>query len=132
MTPVDRQKLLIERTQKFKPAVVDTVINAGETQEFLFTYEGPASDLEGHKIGCRSCTEVSRQDNVFKITFKAPPKSDYASQIAEGKKSSKYTSNITVYFNDGEPTQKYNERHELTDNPDKVPISLQIRATIMF
>jgi hypothetical protein len=132
MTPVDRQKLLVERTRKFNPAVYDTTINAGETQEFLFTYDGPGSEIEGHKIGCRSCTTVKREDNVLRVAFTAPPRSDYESQIAEGKKSSKYTSNITVYFNDGEPTQKYNEKRELTDNPDKVPISLQIRATIVF
>ena len=121
MTPVDRQKLLIERTRKFTPAVYDTTINAGETQE-----------IAGHKIGCRSCTTVTKVDNGLKVAFTAPPRSDYESQIAEGKKSSKYTSNVTVYFEDGEPTQKFNEKQELTDNPDKVPISLQIRATIVF
>lgn len=132
MTPVDRQKLLIERTRKFTPAVYDTTINAGETQEFVFVYGGPMSEIAGHKIGCRSCTTVTKVDNGLKVAFTAPPRSDYESQIAEGKKSSKYTSNVTVYFEDGEPTQKFNEKQELTDNPDKVPISLQIRATIVF
>lgn len=132
MTPVERDQLRIKRLKEFDRAVVDTKIKCGETQTFDFTYQGDPANIQGHKIGCRTCTTVKREDNVFKVTFKAPPLSDYATNIARGEKEQQYTSNVTVYFNDGEGTQTFGTNGELTDNPDKVPVNLQIRATIEF
>ena len=132
MTPVERDQLRLKRMGQFDRVIHDTVIKAGDTQEFEFNYLGDAADIQGHKIGCRSCTTVNRDGGKFKLTFKAPPVSDYTANIARGETEQQYTSTVTVYFSDGEPTQKFGEKGDLTDNPDKVPVNLQVRATIKF
>lgn len=132
MNPVERQALQLQRIKEFDRVTYDTRIKAGESQKFTFTYNADPQNIEGFKIHCKTCTTVRREGNVFHITFSAPPKSDYAKQIAQGDKQSQYTSAVSVYFKDGQQIQLYDKDGQLKDNPDKVAVSLQIRATIEF
>jgi hypothetical protein len=132
MTPVERQKLLLDRMKQFERVTYDTVINCGETQQFAFVYKGNPDEIEGYKIHCKSCTTVKRNGNILMATFKAPSCGDYLEHKQRGETQQSYTSNITVYFKDDQPLHKYNDDGELKENPDKVAVSLQIRTVIKF
>lgn len=132
MRPEERQALLIKRNSEFERVTFDTRIKAGETQKFKFVYKENPDNIEGYKIHCKTCTEVQRNGGVFEVTFKAPPRSDYMTQIKNGDTSSQYTSSISVYFKDGQPVSFFNDKGELKDNPDKIIVSLQIRTVIEF
>lgn len=132
MNPVERQKLLLDRMAKFEKVVHDTIIKCGETQEFTFVYNGNPEELEGYKIHCKTCTTVRKEGNKLIATFKAPSCGDYVDNKARGENQQTYTSNISVYFKDGQPINFYNDAGELKENPDKVPVSLQIRTVIRF
>ena len=132
MNAKDRQALQIERLRKFDKAVYDTRINCGETQAFTFTYNGNPDELEGFKIHCKTCTKVKMEGNVFVITYSAPACVDYTENKDRGETQLSYTSSVSVYFKDGQPLQNFNDAGELRENPDKVPVSLQIRSTILI
>lgn len=132
MTPVERQELLLKRLAEFDRVTVDTRLKAGETQTFTFQYKEDPSNLESYDIKCKSCTKVKKDGANFEVAFTAPPVSDYAHKISQGQKEEKYTSTVSIYFNDGLPIQTVNENGELKNNPDKVAVSLQIRSTIEF
>lgn len=132
MKPQERDTLRVERAKLFDKVVTNTTINCGESQEFVFTYSGDPKDLKGYKVGCRSCTKVKIEGNKVIVTFTAPPLKDYALKVAKGEQFENYTSVVTIYFDEANIMHRFSENGELVDNPDVVPVNLQVRAKIMF
>lgn len=132
MTPVERQKVLLDRTAMFEKAVMTTDIHCGETQQFAFVYKGNPEDIEGYKVHCKTCTKVAKEGNILRATFTAPGCGDYYENKQKGETEQHYTSHISVYFKDGQPLQIFTPAGEIKDNPDKVAVSLQIRTRILF
>lgn len=132
MKPEERQKLILKRASEFDKTFESVKLKCGETKTCVFTYQEDPDQLESYKISCRSCTTVDKQGGQFAITFKAPQKQDYQLKIDKGIKEDKYTSNVLVYFKDNLPMNLVDSSGELKPNPDKVSVSLEIRATIEF
>src|SRR6187549_662496 len=128
MTPTERQALLLKRIGEFDKVTVDTNIKAGETQKFVFQFKGNADELESYSVKCKSCTTVSKAGGTYELAFTAPDRNTYAQKRTNGDTVDKYTSVVEVRFKDGEQIKKTSPNGELIDNPDKVAVSLQIRA----
>lgn len=126
MTPQQRQVAITQITQSWNKLIeVSNDAKPKSSVPFSFTYNGSDYELEGWSAGC-GCTKVELNGN----TISGHVDVDELAKLQKaypGRTKQQISRNVTAYFKDGQPTQRFNpQTKRLEANQLKLQLQLQI------